>query len=83
MDINAKNVATQSILSDIFSSYTQAFNKRVRRRGSLFTKIFRRINVGNRNYFLHVIKYVHFNPVKHSFVKRMQNWDFSSYNIFI
>ena len=79
--IVSKYVSRQ--FSNLFSSYTQAFNKWVKRRGSLFLKNFKRNKVDNRDYFVQVVKYVHFNPVKHGFVNRMEDWEFSSYNVML
>jgi REP element-mobilizing transposase RayT len=79
--IVSKYVSRQ--FSNLFSSYTQAFNKWVKRRGSLFLKNFKRNKVDSREYFVQVVKYVHFNPVKHGFVNRMEDWEYSSFNLLL
>ena len=66
--------------SNLFSSYTQAFNKKYKRMGSLFMKNFKRKLVNDDNYFVDLIKYIHINPVKDGFVKKPEDWKYSSYN---
>jgi len=67
-------------LSNLFSSYTQAFNKMYKRMGSLFMKNFKRKHVDNDDYFIDLIRYIHLNPVKDGFVKNPEDWRYSSYN---
>ncbi|MFK5857452.1 MAG: hypothetical protein QM503_15085 [Bacteroidota bacterium] len=66
--------------SNLFSSYTQAFNKMYDRMGSLFMKNFKRIRVDDDDYFLNLIKYIHLNPVSHNFAQKPEDWKYSSYN---
>ena len=66
--------------SNLFSCYTQSFNKVYRRMGSLFIKNFKREPIFDKTHFLNVIVYTHRNPVHHGFCKNYEDWDFSSYN---
>lgn len=66
--------------ANLFSSYTQAFNRMFDRQGSLFIKNFKRIHVGDDSYFTQLVRYIHLNPVKHGFVKAPEDWKYSSYN---
>ncbi|MDO8930000.1 MAG: hypothetical protein Q7W54_13560 [Bacteroidota bacterium] len=66
--------------ANLFSSYTQSFNKVYHRMGSLFIKNFKREPIYDKRHFLNVIIYTHRNPVHHGFCKRFDDWDFSSYN---
>lgn len=66
--------------ANLFSSYTQAFNRMFDRKGSLFIKNFKRIHVGDDSYFTQLVRYIHLNPVKHGFVKAPEDWRYSSYN---
>jgi len=65
--------------SNLFSSYTQAFNKKYQRTGSLFQKNFKRHHLDNPNYLLNAIAYVNTNPVHHGFCARITNWSYTSY----
>ncbi|MCL2327963.1 MAG: transposase [Bacteroidetes bacterium] len=66
--------------ANLFSSYTQSFNKVFNRRGSLFLKAFKRIPITNKQYFLNSIVYTHRNPVHHGFCTHFSEWQYSSYN---
>lgn len=65
--------------SNLFSCYTQAFNKKYNRRGSLFIKNFKRKVICDRQQFIHTFIYIHNNPVKHGFTKDLSEWEWSSY----
>jgi putative transposase len=65
--------------ANLFSSYTQAFNKIYNRRGSLFIPNFKREEITDDAYISNVIVYIHRNPVHHGFVKNMADWPWSSY----
>jgi REP element-mobilizing transposase RayT len=66
--------------ANLFSCYTQSFNKVYQRMGSLFSKNFKREPILDKTHFLNVIVYAHRNPVHHGFCKRYEEWDYSSYN---
>jgi putative transposase len=66
--------------SNLFSSYTQSFNKLYGRRGSLFLKNFQRKEVSNDLYLKQLIVYTHNNPVHHGFRSLPEEWKYSSYN---
>ncbi len=69
--------------ANLFSSYTQAFNKMYSRMGSLFMKNFKRKEVVDENYLKELVLYIHSNPVKHNFVKQLDDWNYSSYKTFL
>jgi len=66
--------------SNLFSSYTQAFNKQQNRMGSLFIPNFSRKEITSDEYIKQLIRYIHFNPVHHGFISDIKKWDYSSYN---
>ena len=65
--------------SNLFSSYSQAFNKQQHRTGSLFQKRFKRKNIDSEKYLYQLIHYIHNNPVAANLVEKPIDWDFSSY----
>jgi REP element-mobilizing transposase RayT len=65
--------------ANFFSSYTQAFNKVNKRRGSLFIKNFKRQPIDSKAYFESAIAYTHRNPVHHGFCNQLEDWSYSSY----
>ncbi|HNV95189.1 MAG TPA: hypothetical protein PKG63_01845 [Bacteroidales bacterium] len=69
--------------SKLFSCYTQSFNKVYNRRGSLFVPNYKRKEITSEDYLKQVFIYIHNNPVKHGFVKKPEQWNFSSYNAYI
>ena len=63
------------------SGYAQAINKQEQRSGSLFrqkTKV-KLIEDTSKDYLFSVFNYIHQNPVKAGLVKKMENWEFSSF----
>ncbi len=66
--------------ANLFSSYTQSFNKVYGRMGSLFIKNFKREPVTDKTYFLNVVVYTHRNPIHHGFCKQYDEWPYSSYH---
>lgn len=69
--------------SHLFNAYTKAYNKVYKRRGSLFTRAFKRKLITDDRYFSKVIHYIHRNPVHHGFVKNVEDWPWSSYQIIL
>ena len=66
-------------VSNLFNSYTKAFNKKYRRMGSLFAPNVRRKIIDNDKYFSDFLVYIHQNPVMHGFVDNISDWKYSSY----
>ena len=69
--------------SHCFNSYTQAFNKKHKRKGSLFSPNYKRKLITEKEYLQQVILYVHLNPVKHQLEKDFTNYKYSSYQSMI
>ena len=65
--------------ANLFSSYTQSFNRMYKRRGSLFIKNFKREIILDKEYFLNAIVYTHRNPIHHGFCSRYSDWSYTSY----
>jgi putative transposase len=80
-DVLIKKVSKS--FSNLFNSYTQAFNKMYERKGSLFMPNMKREEVNNDGSFCKVVHYIHANPVHHKFVKEVNKWAYSSYNTFL
>ncbi len=65
--------------SNLCNAYAKAFNKQHKRRGALFLDYIRRIEIDTFAYTQQMVKYIHFNPIKHGFTDRVQDWQFSSF----
>ena len=59
-------------------SYSKSFNKMYGRRGSLFLDNIQRIKISDDDYFTNMVRYIHFNPVLHRFVRNGLEWKYSS-----
>lgn len=71
--------------SNIQNSYAKYFNEKETRDGSLFKKPFKAVNIANDNTFLHVLRYIHLNPVTASLIpfEKLQNYKANSYSAYI
>ena len=68
-------------LGTVLSSYTQALNRQIGRRGNLFahkTKA-KILNDAKGDYALNCFMYVHQNPKLAKLVDRLEDWEFSSF----
>jgi putative transposase len=65
--------------SNLFSCYTQAFNKQQNRKGSLFMKNFNRIRIYDSKHLNTLVPYIHHNPVVSGLCARPEDWQHSSY----
>ncbi len=68
--------------SNLFNAYTKAFNKKYKRTGSLFQKGFHRKPANTQNYLIQAVLYIHNNPVHHDFVKKIEDYKWTSYHGF-
>ena len=66
--------------SNFFSSYTQSFNKKYQRKGSLLIKNFKRKPILTESQWQDTFLYVHLNPIKHGFVKDLKDWKWSCFH---
>jgi putative transposase len=79
---NLQGLSSQQF-SNLFNSYTKAYNKMYGRKGSLFIPNFKRKEIKNESYFRNLIHYIHNNPVHHGFVHDLAEWTWSSYQAFL
>ena len=63
----------------IESSYAQAINKKLRRTGSLFRQKTKFKYVQDDFNALNCLNYIHQNPIKAGLVKRLEDWQYSSF----
>ncbi|HBQ61291.1 MAG TPA: hypothetical protein DD671_17160 [Balneolaceae bacterium] len=69
--------------SHLLNGYTQAFNKKYDRKGSLFIPNFKRKLINSQKYFTHLIAYIHNNPIHHGFTRNLNDWPFSSWHAYV
>jgi REP element-mobilizing transposase RayT len=82
-DLSGLEQRTILPFSHLFNAYTKAYNKVYRRRGSLFTRAFKRKEITSDSYFTRIIQYIHRNPVHHGFANNIKDWPWSSYHDFL
>ncbi|WP_229313024.1 hypothetical protein [Larkinella terrae] len=69
--------------SNFFNAYSKAYNKRFERKGALFLNQFKRKEVTDDRYYTRLIYYIHQNPVKHGFSRKISSWPYSSFRLLI
>jgi len=75
LQVLSKNIGT------LLSSYTQALNKSVKRRGKLFAHNTeaKLITLQGNKYIENCFFYIHQNPVQARLVKKIEDWKYSSF----
>ena len=68
--------------SNLFNSYSKAYNKMYERNGSLFQRPFKSKKIVSDSYLTNIIFYIHHNPIHHGFTSAMEDWKHSSYPTF-
>ena len=64
-------------------SYTNAFNKKFERTGSLFQQKTKTKLIDKDDYFKTLVIYIHQNPLRSGLVVKQEDWKFSSFNDFV
>jgi putative transposase len=77
------NVPISKFIQSIFNSYVQALNIQRERTGTLFEGRFKHVLVNRDEYLIHLMRYIHLNPVTANLVKKPENWPYSNYQEFI
>jgi putative transposase len=69
----------------LLSEFAQEVNKKYKRSGSLFRQKTKAKDLaeGDENYALTCFHYIHQNPVKANLVKRLEDWNYSSFQDYI
>ena len=71
------------IMNRINNMYTRYFNKKYDLNGHLFEGRFNSEIISNDSYLLEVSRYIHLNPVRANIVSRPEDYNFSSYKMYI
>lgn len=66
-------------LSNLLNAYARTFNADRGRTGALFQRPFRRILVRTQAQLLHILVYIHLNPLRHGLVDDFRKWRYSSF----
>ncbi|TRX36048.1 hypothetical protein FNW52_08470 [Flavobacterium sp. ZT3R18] len=77
--VTKKIIAPHQSFGNLFNAYSKAINKGYDRHGALFERPFKRKLIDNNTYLQNVIKYIHYNPVKHGICDHPIEYPWSSY----
>ena len=69
----------EKAMQKISTGYTRAINKSLNRTGHLFSGRYKSKLIPDDNYLIHLVRYIHLNPVRAGLVDRLEDWEFSSY----
>jgi len=72
-----------SFMRNLNSLYTQYFNRKYKRVGPLFQGRYKAILIDKEYYSLQLSRYIHLNPVKAGLVKNPEDYEWSSYALFL
>jgi REP element-mobilizing transposase RayT len=65
------------------NSYSKYFNRRHRRRGTLFASSYKVKHAHSKSYFIHLFRYIHANPALAGLVDRPEEWPWSNFSDFM
>lgn len=71
------------VMMRIVTSYAMHFNHRYGRDGHLFKDRFKSEPCDDEDYFITLLRYIHQNPVKAGMVKRVEDYEFTSWREYI
>ncbi|MBQ7900332.1 MAG: transposase [Clostridia bacterium] len=71
------------IMKRILTKYARWYNIKYKRSGALIANRYKSVPVELDEYFLHLIRYVHQNPLKAGIVENIENYPYSSYNEYL
>ena len=63
----------------MFNGYVQGVNKEQGRTGTLFEGAAKHILVDDEAYLIHLVRYIHYNPVNAHLVRQPEDWQYSNY----
>lgn len=70
-------------ISKVCNSYSHFYNLKKLRKGPLYEGKFKAVRVKGLEQLLHLNRYIHLNPVTDHLVENPENYEFSSYNIYL
>ncbi|PIP67384.1 MAG: transposase [Parcubacteria group bacterium CG11_big_fil_rev_8_21_14_0_20_41_14] len=62
----------------LMNGYTNIFNSRYNRSGTILQGPFRSESIDSENYFIHLSRYIHLNPLVAGIVDSLEDWQWSS-----
>lgn len=81
--VETPNANLSKAMHDLNGSYTSYFNHRHKRSGHLFQGRYKAILVEKDAYLLELSRYIHLNPVRAGLVNAPEDYDWSSYKVYL
>lgn len=78
-----KKAGISQFVGNVLNGYSRHFNLKHKRKGPLWEGKFQNKLVDNDDLLIHIIRYIHLNPVTSHLVERPEDWDYSSHREFI
>lgn len=75
-----KDNGVSSFMSHLLNSYTKYFNIKYIRVGPLYQGTFKAVRVETDDQLVHLSRYIHLNPIVSGLVKRLDDWQWSSFS---
>lgn len=73
----SEDKAISKAMQSLTTTYSMYFNRKYKRRGSIFESVFKASPIFNDAYLQHITRYIHLNP------KRHKSWKYSSYQDYL
>ena len=70
-------------IGDLLSGYAKAINIQQNRHGSLFEQHTKAKPIKSQKQMIALVHYIHQNPIRSKLVKKLDDWEFSSYRDYI
>jgi len=70
-------------LQTTFNAYSQAINKETKHSGTLFQGRAKGVSINTDEHLLHLVRYIHLNPVVAKLVEKPEEWEFSDFREWI
>jgi putative transposase len=80
---NNLNTLVEMEFKRLFTSYAMAYNKMYKRKGNLFSRTFKRVEILKDSQFTQALIYINANAQKHKLVKDFYNYPWTSYHSII
>jgi len=70
-------------INTVETSYTRYFNIKTKRKGPLWQSSFWSVHISSNEQLLHTVRYMHINPTTSKLVAKPEDWQYSSYPIYL
>jgi putative transposase len=78
-----KEKGIPQFMSNILNSYARYFNLKYNRKGHLWESNYKKVLIETDEQLFHLTRYIHLNPFTAGIVKRVEDWEFSSYKEYL